>query len=209
MIRDDDDRAVRARLFAELLGESGVATPDELAARAGVSREAASDTLVALERDGLLAPHPGGGYTARKVETHEVEELYPAVLVLEAVAVRDAPAFTPDDIEAMRAANERLETAPDGRAGARADDDFHRALTGPCGNEQLLGVVRPIREALMGYEAVYFGDAQRRARSAAQHAAIIAALEAGDRAGAATLVRDNFTTALPELTAELDARAER
>jgi DNA-binding GntR family transcriptional regulator len=58
----------------------------------------------------------------------------------------------------------------------------------------------------MEYERVYFSTPERRARSAAQHGEIVDALAAGDQERAAALVRDNFTTALPELTAELDAR---
>ena len=60
--------------------------------------------------------------------------------------------------------------------------------------------------ALLSYERVLLEDPQRRLRSAGQHDEIIAALGKGDRAGAADLVRRHFTTALPDLTAELDAR---
>ena len=69
-------------------------------------------------------------------------------------------------------------------------------------------MVDPVRRALLDYERVYMATAERRARSAAQHDEIIAALEAHDRGRAADLVRSNFTSALPDLTAELDARHE-
>ncbi len=55
-----------------------------------------------------------------------------------------------------------------------------------------------MREQLMTYERKYFSTAERRERSAEQHGAIIDALEAGDHERAAALVRENFTTALPE-----------
>jgi DNA-binding GntR family transcriptional regulator len=198
--------ASHARLFAALLGDAGTATPAEVAGRAGVSPEAAAETLSALTREGLLEPMPGGGYRAIRLDSREVRELYPAVLVLEAVAVRDAPPYDAETLERMRDANAALEAATDSEAGARADDLFHRHLTEGCGNRRLLDVVRPLRQALMAYERVYFSTDERRSRSAAQHAAIIDALAAGDQERAAAMVRDNFTTALPELTAELDAR---
>lgn len=43
-------------------------------------------------------------------------------------------------------------------------------------------------------------DANRIERSAAQHDAIIAALERGDHAAAAQLLRDNLSHGLPDLS---------
>jgi DNA-binding GntR family transcriptional regulator len=199
--------ASHAKLFASLLGDAGTATPAEVAGRAGVSREAAAETLSALAREGLLEEMPGGGYRAGRLDSREVRELYPAVLVLESVAVRDAPPYDAAAIRRMRQANATLEAAGDAEDGARADDCFHQRLTEGCGNQRLLDVVRPLRQALMAYERVYFSTRARRSRSVAQHEAIITLLERGEQAEAAALVRENFTTALPELTAELDERS--
>jgi DNA-binding GntR family transcriptional regulator len=197
---------IHARLFAGLLGEAGTATPEQVARRAGVSTEAATETLTALERQGLLEPMPGGAYRATRLDSRELRELYPAVLMLEAIAVRDAPPYSAAAIEAMRAANARLRAATDAQDGSDADDEFHRALIADCGNEALLEVVAPVRRALLPYERVYFAGTERRARSADQHETIIDAVAAGDRAGASVLVRENFTTALNDLEEELDRR---
>ena len=151
---------------------------------------------------------PGEAYRAARLDSREVRELYPAVLLLEAIAVRDAPGFPAATLAALRAANARLRAAEEAVEASLADDEFHRALTADCGNERLLAVLLPVRRALLPYERVYMDAAERRARSAAQHDEIIAALEAGDRGRAADLVRANFTSALPDLTAELDARGE-
>ena len=197
---------VHARLFAGLLGEAGTATPEEVARRAGVSTEAATETLTALERQGLLEPMPGGAFRAARLDASELRELYPVVLMLEAIAVRDAPPYSEQAIAAMRAANQRLRDATDELDGSEADDEFHRALTADCGNQALLDVVLPVRRALLPYERIYFAGAERRARSAEQHEAIIDAVAAGEQARACELVRENFTTALQDLQAELDRR---
>ena len=138
----------------------------------------------------------------------EVHELYPAVLMLEATAILHAPPYEADAIARLREANATLVAAGDSEAGARADDLFHQRLTENCGNPELLDVVRPMREQLMAYEYQYFSTAERRERSAAQHAAIIDALEAGEHERAAELIRENFTTALPEPSAAPDAQAQ-
>jgi DNA-binding GntR family transcriptional regulator len=199
------DRA-HSRLFEGLLGEAGTATPAEVAARAGVSAAAAAETLAALEREGLLEAMPEGAYRAARLDSREVRELYPAVLLLEAIAVRDSPGYGDECLAQLRAANADLRAAGDAAAASAADDRFHRTLTAECGNPRLLAVLDPVRRALMPYETVYMGSAERRERSVAQHEAIVAALEAGDQAAASELVRENFTTALPELTDELDRR---
>ena len=200
------DPAIHARLFGALLGQAGTATPDQVAGRAGVSAEAAAETLAALEREGLLERMPGDAYRAARLDSREVRELYPAVLLLEAIAVRDAPEFNAAALDALRAANARLRAAREAGEASLADDEFHTALTANCGNERLLAVLHPVRRALLPYEMVYMAAAGRRERSAAQHEAIIEALAAGDQPRAADLVRQNFTSALPELTADLDAR---
>jgi len=206
--RSAPDHALHARLFAGLLGAAGTATPAEVAGRAGVSPQAAAETLTALAREGLLEPMPGGAFRATRLDSREVRELYPAVLMLEAFAVRDAPPYGEARLDSLREANASLRAATDAASGSLADDDFHARLIADCGNPKLIEVVRPIRRALLPYERVWFAKAEHRERSAGQHDEIIAALAAGDRERAAALVRDNFTSALPELTAELDARRE-
>lgn len=196
-----------ARLFTGLLGAAGTATPAEVASRAGVSPEAAAETLAALEREGLLEAMPEGAYRAVRLDAREVRELYPAVLLLEALAVRDAPAYGPECLAGLRAANAELRAAPDAAAASRADDHFHRTLTADCGNPRLLDVLAPVRRALMPYEAIYMDSPERREQSVTQHGAIIDALARGDQETASELVRQNFTSALPALTEELDRRS--
>jgi DNA-binding GntR family transcriptional regulator len=130
----------------------------------------------------------------------ELRELIPSLLILEAVAVRESPAFDPEAIAALRAANQRLrDSADDPGAAALADDEFHRRLTAGCENAHVLEVVDLVREALLGYERLYLLSPERLARSVGEHEAIVAALESGDQNLAADRVRENFTSGLPAL----------
>jgi DNA-binding GntR family transcriptional regulator len=137
----------------------------------------------------------------------EVEELYPAVLMLEATAILHAPPYDASAIARLREANAQLPAAQDAVGGARADDLFHERLTENCGNPDLLALVGPMRQQLVAYERQYFSTAERREASAAQHDAIIDALEAGDHGRAAALLRENFTTALPGSSGARDAQS--
>jgi DNA-binding GntR family transcriptional regulator len=137
----------------------------------------------------------------------ELRELIPSLLILESVAVREAPPFDAEAIAALRAANQRLlDSKGDAGAAALADDEFHRRLTGACNNARLLEVVELVRKALLRYERLYMLSPERLARSVSEHEAVVEALEAGDHALAADRVRENFTSGLPALEKQLQDR---
>jgi DNA-binding GntR family transcriptional regulator len=137
----------------------------------------------------------------------ELRELVPSLLMLESVAVRDSPPFDDEAIAALRAANRRMsDSAGDATAAALADDEFHRRLTADCGNAHLLELIDLTRKALLSYERLYMLSAERLAQSVGEHEAIVAALERGDNALAASLVRENFTSGLPEIEVSLQDR---
>jgi DNA-binding GntR family transcriptional regulator len=135
----------------------------------------------------------------------ELRELHPSVLLLESLAVRESPPFSVEAIAELKAANQRLREAKgDPTAAALADDAFHRRLTADCGNARLLEVVDPVRRALLAYERAYMLSAERLMRSVEEHEAIIGALNDGDHELASELVRENYTSGMPEFQAELE-----
>ena len=148
---------------------------------------------------------PTGCSARRRSAVTEARRLYPSVVVLESLAVRQSPPFDRAALDALRAANDRLRAARDDPAAAvTADDDFHRALTAGCGNVHLLAALRPVKRALLRYERVYMRDPARIERSVSQHDAIIAALERGDHAEAAQRVRENLAGGIPDLREALE-----
>ncbi|MBI5106191.1 MAG: GntR family transcriptional regulator, partial [Solirubrobacterales bacterium] len=181
---------------------AGLAMPALLAWTAELAGAvgAGADAMDARRLAGVLG-------TLRPVEpaVTEARELYPLAVVLESIAIRQSPRFDPTALEALRRINERLRAARhDVAAAIVADDDFHRELTARCGNEPLLAALRPVKEALLRYEDVYMGDPSRVERSAAQHDAIIGALERGDQPEAAHRLRGNLTGGLPDLVHALE-----
>ncbi len=186
-----------------LLGPDGTTGLRTVAERLGVAPEAVAEALDDLTTEGLVEPTSEGGYRSPRLDAGELRELYPAALMLECLAVREAPPYDAETLAALRAANERLRAAADPVAAMAADDDFHTALLRHCDNERLLDVLGPVRRALLRYERAYMVEPARIERSAAQHEAIVAALERGDRAAAAQGVRENFMHALPDLEAQI------
>ena len=140
----------------------------------------------------------------------ELRELIPSLLILESAAVRDSPPFDAAAIAELRAANRRIsDSEGDAVAAAKADDDFHRRLLADTENPQLLEVVDLVRKALLRYERLYMLSPDRLARSVAEHEAIIEALEAGDHALAAERLRENFTSGLPDVDAQIQEGKRR
>jgi DNA-binding SARP family transcriptional activator/DNA-binding GntR family transcriptional regulator len=194
-----------ARRFAGVLDPDHALDLRTVAARLGVSIEAAATTLSALERDGLVEQVGVGVFQSTPLAVAEARRLYPSAVVLESLAVRQAPPFDVAALEALRAANERLRAArQDPAAAIVADDDFHHALTVGCGNDHLVAALRPVKRALLRYERVYMRDPARIDRSVAQHESIIRALELADHVEAAQLVRENLAGGLPDLREALE-----
>jgi DNA-binding SARP family transcriptional activator/DNA-binding GntR family transcriptional regulator len=199
------ENAVDARKLVGALPPGQALEVETVAARLGVSVEAAADMLATLEGE-LVERVADGVFRVAPLGVTEARRLYPTVVVLESLAVRQSPPFGPVALDALRNANERLLAARDEPATAiAADDDFHTALTADCGNEHLIAALQPIRRALLRYERVYMREPARVERSVAQHAAIIAALERGDHAEAAQRLRENLPGGLPDLREALES----
>jgi DNA-binding SARP family transcriptional activator/DNA-binding GntR family transcriptional regulator len=199
------DGEIDARSFAAVLGAGDAPDAASVAARTGMTTEAAAATLRGLACDGLLEPAGDGRFRPARLAMTEARELYPLVVVLESLAIRRLPPIDPAALDALRRANERMRAAlNDPSAAIVADDDFHTHLTAGCVNEPLLAALRPVKRALLRYEQVYMLEPERVARSVAQHEGIIAALARGDHTEAAQRLRRNLTGGLPDLTPALE-----
>jgi DNA-binding SARP family transcriptional activator/DNA-binding GntR family transcriptional regulator len=199
------DDALDARVLVGVLGPGESFDVEGTAQRLGVTRDEAAAALTALERDRLVDPLPDGTYRSAPLAVAEARRLYPSAVVLESLALRVSSPFGRSGLAALRRANARLLQARNDAPGAvAADDEFHRLLVAGCDNEHLLAALRPIKRALLRYERVYMLDPARIERSAGQHDAIVAALESGDHAAAAQLVRQNLAHGLPDLAEALE-----
>ena len=193
------------RLLVGILGPGEALDAPAVAARLGVGPEEAGATLATLESEGLVERDDEGRFRAAPLAVSEARRLYPTVVVLESLAVRQMPPLDGAALDALRDANERLRAAAgDPAAAIAADDDFHRVLTAGCGNAHLLAALDPVRRALLRYERVYMRAPERIERSVAQHEGIVEALARRDHAGAAQRVRENLSGGLPDLREALE-----
>jgi DNA-binding GntR family transcriptional regulator len=193
------------RLLVGILGPDEALDARAVAARLGAGPDEAAATLATLEGEGLVERDDDGRFRAAPLAVSEARRLYPTVVVLESLAVRQMPPLEGAALDALRDANQRLRAAAgDPAAAIAADDDFHRVLTAGCGNAHLLAALDPVRRALLRYERIYMREPERIERSVAQHEGIVEALARGEHAEAAQRVRENLSGGLPDLREALE-----
>jgi DNA-binding GntR family transcriptional regulator len=191
---------LRRRIVNQELAPGAPLREQALAAEFGVSRARIRDAFGVLEERGLIEREPHRGAVVARPELARIDELFEVREVLEAQTVRlateRAPAGSWDDLAT-------LFEAPMEAALARNDLDAYatavHALRDRCialaGNE----VLRKLLDSLYDRTAVLIrrlvlvpGRAQEGMR---QHRGILAAMRAGDGAGAERLKRANIRSA--------------
>jgi DNA-binding GntR family transcriptional regulator len=175
-----------------------------LAAEVGVDPPVIREALCFLQRDGFVREERDGGFAVSDLDELELRETYPVALLLEGLAVRSTPAYPADAIARLREINADMERdGHDAAAAATHDFRFHEELVRHCGNDQLLGTLRPLKRRLLRYELAYMALPRNVGRSVAQHAEIVDELERDERDAAAAAVEANFRDAMPRLLERL------
>lgn len=191
----------------------------QLAATLGVGRSAVREALAALEILGIVDVRPGSGtylrgaasellpqtlrwglligerHTAELLEMRSGLEIYVARL---AAGRADAAA-----IAALTGSLQRMREAVDQLAVfARADRDFHLALSAAADNDTLVDLLHLVRSLLHVYDDRAVRDDDEVRAAIAEHDAVLRAVEAGDEDAAASAMATHMATASARLTEE-------
>jgi DNA-binding GntR family transcriptional regulator len=159
---------------------------EELTERFSASRHTVRQALAELERMGLVTRIPNRGALVKAYTVAEVEQLYALRGLLEVQAAAQIPLpVAPEAMEALdrlQSAHDRAIDEADRRGIFRANIAFHRALFALCGNAFLAGVIEDLAQRSHGIRFASLADPAYLARARAEHHAMLAALESGDRA---------------------------
>jgi DNA-binding GntR family transcriptional regulator len=176
----------------------------ELAGFFEVSRTVVREALMQLQARGFVEVRPRSGWFVVEPSFEDARQTYAARRVLEPGMLGDAGKPLQSVLRRLRA-----HVAQERRAIALADaatrsvmlNDFHVCLAECLGNRFLTSMMVDLSARTTLVSALYqtAGDAKA---SNDDHAAIVAALAAGDMAGAAELMREHIDT----LAACLDER---
>ena len=162
------------------------------AKKLGVSMTPLRESLVQLERDGLVEALPRRGYAVRPLTAWEVEEIYPLIWSLEALALRLAPP-SGDALDRLDRINADFRRSRTDTAAQTRDRTWHRELIGACENAALQTFLESLKRRADRYERWGFSvltvDVEP---SAILHDRIVEALRAGSVSDATTLLEENW-----------------
>ncbi len=195
---DRVERALRDRILHGEVAPGERLNEVEIAAELGVSRGPIREALQRLASDGLVELQAHRGAFVRRLGPGEVRDLFEVRLALETTVARLAAQRATDaqraDLDALvRAGGDPIGHADVRFQGAR---DLHARLAEATGNTALIVHVTLVNQELRLLRT-RSGEVPARAEHAvAEHAAIVAAVRAGDAEGAAAAMDAHLRSAL-------------
>jgi DNA-binding GntR family transcriptional regulator len=169
---------------------------DALMQRFGAKRHLVRRALVELERAGIVVRAPHRGAAVRDFTAEEVEEIAEIRAVLQRRAAERMVLPAPPELVAELVALQRVHDAAvadcdPGRIDA-ANEDFHNALFGACGNRHLVLAIARYAYLSRAMRLYPMLDPPLLETLRAEHWRMIEALRQGDRAALVRLVVDHI-----------------
>ena len=167
----------------------GVLEPDEqlkdveLAERFGVSRTPVREALRQLEDEGLVVTARNRWTRVAPLDLSEGGRLAPILSALEALALRSAWPFAPDQVDVMAKCNDELEKAVERRRAKdalQADSRFHGVIDHASANQDLITMIGRLRDRMRRIDLAYWARPGLARPSVEEHAAIVDAIRDGD-----------------------------
>lgn len=190
--------------------ERGIRLREEtLAQQAGVSRTPVREALRRLDAEGLVefSPHRGARVTAWSAG--ELEDLYEIRAMLEGHAAGlAAQRITAEEVEALADLATRMESTDDLNQVKSLNSEFHWLIVRASRNSHLDSLVRGIVDTPLVHRTFESYTADRRAASHLHHREIVAALRAGNRAWAESMMRAHIMAAQTTVVEALDRDPE-
>jgi len=191
-LRDEVRRILREKVLAGELAPGEDINESELADRLGISRTPLREALLRLEHERLVGSRQGHGFYVWPLDPREAMELYDVAGALEALALRSMAGDVPaEKVSNLRTLNAQLEAAwGDPPELTRLSRTWHETLVKGTPSGPLRWSLELVRSRLHRYVlyasefAVSSGTGELE-DALSDHAAILDALEEGDRERAA------------------------
>ncbi|MCJ2060345.1 GntR family transcriptional regulator [Methylobacterium sp. J-048] len=168
---------------------------NQLAVRFGVSRTPIREALLQLAATGLVQTKPRRGAIVSAPEPYLLLAMFEAMAEIEAACGRlAARRLVPEDAEALQAALAGCRTAvaqEDPESYYAENYVFHTVVYRASRNAFLAEQALSLHRRLAPYRRLQLRVRQRLPQSLAEHEAIVAAIVAGDDAGAAEALRSH------------------
>lgn len=183
-------------------------TQEEIAEQLAVSRQPVLQALRQLKIDGLVHDAPGRGVVVAPLDAERIAQVYEVRGALDGLAARLAAGRRATLDPALVDAGRQAARGKDIRAMIDADIAFHNAIYDASGNPLIGDSARALWVQLRRMMGAVLQSAPQREALWDEHAAIAAAIAAGDAGRAAGLIdhhalraSDNLRTRLADVLA--------
>lgn len=197
--------AIRAAILSLALPPGTVISRSDLATRLGLSQTPVREALIRLQTEDLVRVVPNASTRIAPISLEAAREANFLRLALEAEAIRRVAGSTRGEApQAMRAAFARQQErhrAGDPAGFTAEDDAFHAALYEAAGVPGLWALVRSRSGHLDRLRRLDLPTPGKAEAILAEHARILAALEAGDAAGAEAALRTHLSGTVARMEA--------
>lgn len=199
--------ALKASILEGLLPPGSETAEQAVAEQLGMSRTPVHEAALRLQHEGMLLVLPRKGLRVLPLDPEDLRQTYEVLVALEgAAAALLAAQAAPAVLAAMERATAEMGaalTAGDRAAWAAADDRFHRALVEGCGNPKLARLAATATDQAQRARALTAARRPEPIASGLEHAALLAALRAGDPDGARAAAARHRARASAEILAVL------
>lgn len=179
----------------------------ELASAHRISRSPIREALRILQQEGLVAMEPRRGAFVRRLAAAEILEVYGVKAMLEGyatgLATRRLDTIELDRLGALVRRMEAEAAAEDARAYVETTREFHERIVRASANATLCAIYHSLDRKIHALRRMSLAQPGRMAASLVDHRAILAAMRAGDAAGAERLARTHIEAAAAALLPRL------
>lgn len=189
---------LRERIFNRELEPGSWIDEQKLTAELGISRTPLREALKVLAVEGLVTMKVRRGAYVTEMSTHDVQQVYHLLALLESDAAGDvARNASPEELAQLRALHERLEREVHQREFFFASNEaFHAQLMTIAGNRWRQQIVADLRKVMKLNRHHSLFKQGRPEESLNEHRAMMYALERRDGALATRLMRAHFDNGL-------------
>jgi DNA-binding GntR family transcriptional regulator len=178
-----------------------------LAEKYGVSRIPIREALRRLQAESLVIATPYHPYVVRRVTGGQVLQLVDIRAALEDLALSQREPLTREEIAELRKINAQLSKGRDGDTFLTLDRKFHQLIEGP--GTMVVEILDDVRDKVHKYMSSMVSSKPGRATAAAEHAALIEALEAKDMDLARRLTREHVMKSRDYIVSRLEAEKSK
>nr|WP_310463241.1 GntR family transcriptional regulator [Sphaerotilus sp.] len=189
---------LRERIFNRELEPGSWIDEQKLTAELGISRTPLREALKVLAVEGLVTMKVRRGAYVTEMSTHDVQQVYHLLALLESDAAGDvARNASPEELAQLRALHDRLEREVHQREFFFATNEaFHVQLMTIAGNRWRQQIVADLRKVMKLNRHHSLFKQGRPEESLNEHRAMMYALERRDGALATRLMRAHFDNGL-------------